>query len=215
MFIHNFKYSLKTLFRNKALIFWTFAFPIILGTFFVIYMKNKNLSTEGDNRGAEGINSVEQFKEILTNPILDLQVASNHILDTLVSFNWLKALQPEIFFTSYSENAIFVMLFVIFYISLTEDDYNFKIKDKIILILSFLLPYGMTSAILYLSFTPVGDLHILGYQARYIFPILPLLLACISTDKIKCQKSEDRNMKIALVSCLFLVIGLFQLTSIG
>ena len=34
MFIHNFKYSLKTLFRNKVLIFWTFAFPIILATFF-------------------------------------------------------------------------------------------------------------------------------------------------------------------------------------
>ena len=34
MFIHNFKYALKTLFRDKMLIFWTFAFPIILGTFF-------------------------------------------------------------------------------------------------------------------------------------------------------------------------------------
>lgn len=34
MFIHNFKYSLKTLFRNKELIFWAFAFPIILATFF-------------------------------------------------------------------------------------------------------------------------------------------------------------------------------------
>ncbi len=34
MFIHNFKYALKTLFRSKMLIFWTFAFPIILGTFF-------------------------------------------------------------------------------------------------------------------------------------------------------------------------------------
>ena len=34
MFIHNLKYSLKTLFRKKELIFWTFAFPIILGTFF-------------------------------------------------------------------------------------------------------------------------------------------------------------------------------------
>lgn len=34
MFFHNFKYSLKTLFKNKMLIFWTFAFPIILGTFF-------------------------------------------------------------------------------------------------------------------------------------------------------------------------------------
>ena len=34
MFIHNFKYSLKVLFRNKALIFWTFAFPLILATLF-------------------------------------------------------------------------------------------------------------------------------------------------------------------------------------
>ena len=34
MFVHNFKYTLKTLLKNKMLIFWTFAFPIILGTFF-------------------------------------------------------------------------------------------------------------------------------------------------------------------------------------
>ena len=40
MFIHNFKYSLKTLFRNKILIFWTFAFPIVLGTFFNMAFSN-------------------------------------------------------------------------------------------------------------------------------------------------------------------------------
>lgn len=34
MFIHNFKYTLKTLLKNKMLIFWTFAFPILLGIFF-------------------------------------------------------------------------------------------------------------------------------------------------------------------------------------
>ncbi len=34
MFIHYFKYAFKTLFRDKMLIFWTFAFPLILGTFF-------------------------------------------------------------------------------------------------------------------------------------------------------------------------------------
>lgn len=34
MFMHYFKYSLKTLLKSKMLIFWTFAFPIILGTFF-------------------------------------------------------------------------------------------------------------------------------------------------------------------------------------
>ncbi len=32
--LHNFKYTFITLFKNKALIFWTFAFPILLGTFF-------------------------------------------------------------------------------------------------------------------------------------------------------------------------------------
>lgn len=40
MFWHNFKYSFKTLFRNKMLIFWTFAFPIILGTFFHMAFSN-------------------------------------------------------------------------------------------------------------------------------------------------------------------------------
>ncbi len=34
MFFHNFKYTLKTLFKNKILIFWTYAFPIILGLLF-------------------------------------------------------------------------------------------------------------------------------------------------------------------------------------
>lgn len=38
--IHNFKYALKTLFKNKMLIFWTFAFPIILGTFFKMAFSN-------------------------------------------------------------------------------------------------------------------------------------------------------------------------------
>lgn len=40
MFIHNFKYTLTTLFRSKMLIFWTFAFPIILGTFFNMAFSN-------------------------------------------------------------------------------------------------------------------------------------------------------------------------------
>ncbi len=34
MFFHNFKYTLKTLFKNKILIFWTYAFPIVLGLLF-------------------------------------------------------------------------------------------------------------------------------------------------------------------------------------
>lgn len=40
MFIHNLKYALKTLFRSRMLLFWTFAFPIILATFFNMAFSN-------------------------------------------------------------------------------------------------------------------------------------------------------------------------------
>lgn len=46
MFWHNLKYSLKILFRNKALLFWTFIFPIILGTFFKLAFSNIENSEE-------------------------------------------------------------------------------------------------------------------------------------------------------------------------
>lgn len=34
MFYHNFKYTIKTLLKDRVLIFWTLAFPLILGTLF-------------------------------------------------------------------------------------------------------------------------------------------------------------------------------------
>lgn len=48
MFTHNFKYTFKTLLKNKALIFWTFAFPIILGTFFNMAFSNITKSEKLD-----------------------------------------------------------------------------------------------------------------------------------------------------------------------
>lgn len=48
MFIHIFKYAFKTLFRDKMLIFWTFAFPIILGTFFNMAFSNIENSEKMD-----------------------------------------------------------------------------------------------------------------------------------------------------------------------
>lgn len=43
MRLHHFKYALKILIKNKMLIFWTFAFPIILGIFF--HMAFSNIET--------------------------------------------------------------------------------------------------------------------------------------------------------------------------
>jgi ABC-2 type transport system permease protein len=40
MFFHNFKNSLKVLLKNKSLIFWTFVFPLLLGTLFKMAFSN-------------------------------------------------------------------------------------------------------------------------------------------------------------------------------
>lgn len=205
----------KTIKKNKKYlpqIIITILVFILIATFFVIYLKNTKITSEGDSRGGNNINGVEQLNMVLNHPIYDVKIALEHIRVTLLNFDWISNLQPEAFFTSKTASAtFFIMMLFILYVAITEDDYNFKIKDKIILVLTFLLVYGMTSMILYLSFTPVGALHIAGYQTRYIFPVLSLLLCCISNDKIKCDKSPNRNMNIAIGTAIFLVIGISQL----
>ncbi len=40
MFAHNFRYTLKYLLKNRMLIFWTYAFPVILGLLFYLAFSN-------------------------------------------------------------------------------------------------------------------------------------------------------------------------------
>lgn len=205
----------KTIKKNKKYLPAIIATGIILlmiATFFVIYLKNTKINSDGDSRGGNQINATEQLKMVLTHPIYDIKIAIEHVRVSLLSFGWLSQLHQNTFFTEkYSSSTFLVMMLFILYVSITEDDFNFKIKDKIILLLAFLFGWGMTSAILYLTFTSVGGLHIAGYQARYLFPILPFLLCCLSNNKVKYNKTENKNMDIAYGSGVFLIIGLMQL----
>ena len=40
MFLHNLKYTLKIIFKNKGLVFWTFLFPLVLSTLFNLAFKD-------------------------------------------------------------------------------------------------------------------------------------------------------------------------------
>lgn len=66
MFFLNFKYSLKILLRNKALIFWTFAFPIVLATLYNMAFSN-----------------IEK-KEALS--IIDIAIVNSHDFDNNVMY---------------------------------------------------------------------------------------------------------------------------------
>ena len=75
---HNYKYTLKTLFKNKTLIFWTFAFPIILGTLFNMAFKDISKNEKLDIINIAVINNKEfNENEIYKNAIKELSDKEN------------------------------------------------------------------------------------------------------------------------------------------
>lgn len=61
MFIHNFKYTITVLLKNKSLIFWSFIFPLILGTLFKMAFSNITNSEKLDIIDIAIVNN-EEFK---------------------------------------------------------------------------------------------------------------------------------------------------------
>lgn len=72
MFTHNFIYSLKVLLKNKMLIFWAFAFPILLGIFF--------------NMAFSDIEKNEKL-DIINIAIIDSESSDNVFKETFKKFN--------------------------------------------------------------------------------------------------------------------------------
>ena len=71
MFIHNLKYTIQSLLKNKTLIFWTYAFSIILSTFF--YMAFSNIEND------EKLQKIQERLNVLekVNFIEDIEKISN------------------------------------------------------------------------------------------------------------------------------------------
>lgn len=83
--LHNFKYTLKTLFKNKILIFWTFAFPLIMATFFNMAFKNITNSEKLDIIDIAVVNNEEyQNNEIYRNTLEQLSDSNEDKLFNIV-----------------------------------------------------------------------------------------------------------------------------------
>ena len=147
----------------------------------------------------------QQIQFIINNPVSDITVAINHIKGTLLSFHWLGYCNPSNFFGEAS--TLFVIQFIfLLYVGISDNSFKFRLKDKIIIAITFLAVYGTGSLVLYLSFTPVGHDMIQGYQTRYIFPILPLIFMIINNNNQNKEKYTKEN--ISIVTTLFMIIDL-------
>lgn len=202
----------KTIKKNKKYIPIMIIFAIIVSIVTILLALHiRNTKLLEDTRATGEINSAKQLELLRTNPVHDIKLLIEHTKNTLLNFNWYEMLHYEIFFTKDARFVMLPLMLFILYVGLTESEDSFKVKDKIIMLITFLMVWGMTSVALYLSFTQVGALYVAGYQTRYIVPILPLLLFSISNHKVIAKQTENRNYNIAMITSIFLAIGIAQL----
>lgn len=195
----------KIIKQNKKniqyIIFWG-----VVALALILLLNTSNGELKADPRGGN-TSLLGQIKYLLSNPIEAVKLGINHIRLTLANYNWLKGLNLEIYFSNDADKVFLFMMLFILYVSLTDNSKNFDIKEKILFILAFFITYAISSFMLYIMFTPVGSKEILGYQTRYIFPILPLLMMCLSNSNISLKNTENQELKISYISTFFVILS--------
>ena len=157
-----------------------------------LYLQSDQLS---DPR-VENTNAMQQIEYIKEEPIEYIKILGKHIKTTLTEFSALSYLNGPMFFGNDFDNIFLILLLFLFYTGITDDSKSLSKKTKWIAIITFFIVLSITSTLLYISYTPLQSKTIQGYQLRYIFPIISLIVICLSSEKIKNQKSEKKD-------CLF------------
>lgn len=148
------------------------------------------------------INSSEQIKYIISNPILFIRNFLMALLDNLrmyldqlSTFGWL----------SYSVSGGISTIYPIFIGSVMLLYPNKKVLDKKtkygFMLVAFAV-YAVTNLIMYISWTPVGSGGIDGVQGRYFIPVFAMLML-LSNGKKEEDNSSELDYKIIFVSIIF------------
>lgn len=99
-------------------------------------------------------------------------------------------------------------IFVVFGAFLAPDKYQYNKNEKnkccILLLLIFLVSYGLTIASLYVGFTPVGKFSVDGLQTRYLIPVLLFIMIPISMFDVK-NRIANYEEKVAFIMNIGLI----------
>jgi uncharacterized membrane protein len=197
----------RKLFRDKKQIFLLASCIGFLFIFLVIGWNLTAISPRGTVQEIEGVNALEQTKSILLDP-------STYLSTLMTSFqmngiNFLKEWVGVMGYRYWSYPFILYLLFFILLILAFVKDATLRIKkrERIILLITFLLGIITTASALYITTNPVGSNSIEGINGRYFIPIMPLFfLAIIPNDKFKITIPEN-IMGFIYIVALFILMG--------
>lgn len=101
-----------------------------------------------------------------------------------------------------------IFLFFIFLSNASKIKVTFIEKFGIFCVISGII--GATVLAMYLTWTPAGNLTVLGVQSRYLIGVIPLLFLLFSTDHTKIKQMDNfvSNKLSAHFSMLFILLML-------
>lgn len=184
--------------RKRFLVATVCAMALILASFMLPFVVNTG--SFGDARGGSGISAAGQVKFILSQPFeyagillkfLGFYVSGQQMQGFNNMFGYLGS--PHVFWGTLSA-------LLIIYAACTDrkrgDNYENMRMPRLIGVLSALITLVCAATALYVDFTPVGYNTVLGFQFRYIFPILiPLALLAVP-GRIHNETPEKRQSMI-------------------
>lgn len=209
-----------------CLVMLTFVLPTLTSTM------AGDLSFGGDSRGG-ATSVVGQLVSMVKHPMasIKLMVKSIFELDNFRNLGYPEAdnyFFGNLMFLNFANLGILtdkwscVIIVLAGMLLLTPDQQNIKyerklsIMDKIIIAIAVIGTIGFIWLALYLSFTPVGETHISGVQARYYLPLLYLGALIFDGKRIslKCDYCKLSRATF-VISCCLGAIMIYQCKLIG
>ncbi len=191
--------------KQRLIVLATMMF--LVGTF-VIPMLTGSAGT-GDARGGADVNSIEQIKFILANPVQYIKILLRFLKSYLSPDNSFLYLT---YFLYYGQAQYFtICLIVIAVVAMVDNaagcpDLEYSMpKHTWIMAGSSFVTIVLVATALYISFTAVGRDTVVGCQPRYILPVLfPFLYFNIGL-KVKLEDSVKRNLFVVSTSVMMVV----------
>lgn len=209
-----------------CLVMLTFVLPTLTSTM------AGDLSFGGDSRGG-ATSVVGQLVSMVKHPMasIKLMVKSIFELDNFRNIGYPEAdnyFFGNLMFLNFANLGILtdkwscVIIVLAGMLLLTPDQQNIRyerklsIMDKIIIAIAVIGTIGFIWLALYLSFTPVGETHISGVQARYYLPLLYLGALIFNGKRIslKCDYCKLSRATF-VISCCLGAIMIYQCKLIG
>jgi uncharacterized membrane protein len=168
-----------------------FAGIFMLMIAFVIYNVYGFMNYDtGDTRGGD-TSIIGQLQFVFSNPMRIIIIPIIQIFNTLLSPIFYQNMAFPHLYGKYG--FIFVLPYILFTLLVSLMDEKSKKAENGLFIIIFILLLAYTSASMYLSFTPVGNYTVIGYQSRYVFQFLPLLLFLLPNKYISIKNTKNTN----------------------